>query len=76
MSTHKHLRTVIEDIYLNDNKITEDLLSKLINEFKKIYNNNSIQEIKVTASYKNINAIEFYKKNSFNESELTLKLEI
>ncbi|WP_407391453.1 SseB family protein [Methanobrevibacter sp.] len=34
MSTHKHLRTVIEDIYLNDNNITEDLLSKLINEFR------------------------------------------
>ena len=50
--------------------------TKLINEFKKICNNNSIQEIKVTASYKNINAIEFYKKNGFNEFELTLKLEI
>ena len=50
--------------------------TKLINEFKKICNNNGIQEIKVTASYKNINAIEFYKKNGFNEFELTLKLEI
>ena len=50
--------------------------TKLINEFKKICNNNGIQEIKVTASYKNINAIKFYKKNGFNESELTLKIEI
>lgn len=50
--------------------------TKLINEFKKICNNDGIQEIKVTASYKNTNAIKFYKKNGFNESELTLKLEI
>lgn len=34
MSNHKHLRTVIEDIYSNDNKLTENLLSKLINEFR------------------------------------------
>lgn len=34
MITHKHLRTVIEDIYLNDNSITEELLLKLINEFR------------------------------------------
>ena len=34
MITHKHLRVVIEDIYLNDNKITEDLLNRLMNEFR------------------------------------------
>ena len=34
MSNHKHLRTVIEDIHANDDKLTEDLLFKLINEFK------------------------------------------
>lgn len=34
MTNHKHLRTVIEDIYSNDNKLTENLLSKLINEFR------------------------------------------
>lgn len=34
MITHKHLRTVIEDIYLNGNEITEDLLLRLINEFR------------------------------------------
>lgn len=31
---HKHLRVVIEDIYLNNNEITESLLLKLINEFR------------------------------------------
>ena len=34
MITHKHLRVVIEDIYLNDNEITGDLLLRLINEFR------------------------------------------
>lgn len=34
MANHKHLRTVIEDIHSNDDKLTKDLLLKLINEFK------------------------------------------
>lgn len=34
MISHKHLRSVIEDIYLNDNKITEELFLRLINEFR------------------------------------------
>lgn len=34
MANHKHLRSIIEDIYANGNQLTEDLLLKLINEFK------------------------------------------
>ena len=34
MTNHKHLRTVIEDIHANDDKLTQDLLLRLINEFK------------------------------------------
>ncbi len=34
MASHKHLRTVIEDIYTNGNRLTEDLAFKLINEFR------------------------------------------
>lgn len=34
MISHKHLRLVIEDIYLNDNRLTEELLLRLINEFR------------------------------------------
>ncbi len=34
MISHKHLRSAIEDIYLNDNKITEELFLRLINEFR------------------------------------------
>ena len=34
MISHKHLRLVIEDIYSNDNLINENLLTRLINEFR------------------------------------------
>ena len=34
MTNHRHLRTVIEDIYSNDNRLTEELTSRLINEFR------------------------------------------
>lgn len=34
MTNHKHLRVVIEDIYSNNNKLTEDLDLRLINEFR------------------------------------------
>lgn len=47
--------------------------SKLINKFKEYCLQNRIEEIKVTASAKNINAIHFYKKNGFDEFEITLK---
>ena len=47
--------------------------SKLMNEFKSYCIQNSIEELKVTASAKNNNAIKFYKKNGFDEFEITLK---
>lgn len=34
MITHQHLKTLIEDIYLNDNMLTEDYSVKLINELR------------------------------------------
>ena len=34
MSAHKHLRQVIEDIHANDDRLTKDLLLRLVNEFK------------------------------------------
>ena len=50
--------------------------SKLFDEFKKICKEKGINEIKVVASYNNLNAIDFYKRKGFNESELTLKQNI
>lgn len=46
---------------------------KLFEEFKKICKENRINEIKVVASYSNLNAIDFYKRNGFIESEVILK---
>ena len=34
MTGHKHLRVVIEDIYSNNNELTEDLTLRLIHEFR------------------------------------------
>lgn len=34
MTNHKHLRTVIEDIYSNENQLTEELTARLIHEFR------------------------------------------
>ena len=34
MTNHKHLRVVIEDIYANNNQLTEDLTLRLIHEFR------------------------------------------
>lgn len=42
-------------------------------EFKTICKENDIKELKVVASYKNTNAINFYKKNGFEEADITLK---
>lgn len=50
--------------------------TKLINEFKGYCSQNKIEELKVTASAKNKNAIEFYTRNGFNEFEITLKQKI
>ena len=34
MTNHKHLRVVLEDIYSNNNQLTEELTIRLINEFR------------------------------------------
>lgn len=47
--------------------------SRLFEEFKAICQENDIKELKVVASYKNTNAINFYKKNGFEEADITLK---
>ena len=50
--------------------------SRLLAEFKRICKEHKINEIKVVASFKNVNAIDFYKNNGFSESELVLKQNI
>lgn len=50
--------------------------TKLIDAFKEYCFNNKIEELKVTASAKNKNAIKFYMENGFNDFEITLKQKI
>ena len=48
----------------------------LINNFKEYCKTKDISNIKVVASYKNKNAIEFYRKNGFEEFDITLTTKI
>ena len=48
----------------------------LINNFKNYCRNNNISNLKVVASSKNKNAIEFYRKNGFDDFNLTLTMNI
>lgn len=50
--------------------------TKLIETFKSDMKNNNITEIRVTASYKNFKAKEFYKNNGFYDFETTYKMDI
>jgi len=49
---------------------------KLINNFKDYCRENNIYNVKVEASAKNENAINFYKKNGFEEFNITLTMSI
>ena len=48
----------------------------LINDFKKYCISNGIKNLIVTASAKNNNAIEFYRKNGFNDFNVTLTMNL
>ena len=48
----------------------------LINSFKEYCKNNNIENLKVTASFKNKKAIDFYLRNGFEEFNLTLTTKI
>ena len=49
---------------------------KLIDDFKEYCKNQNINNIKVVASFKNKDAINFYYKNGFKEFDLTLTMSI
>lgn len=48
----------------------------LINDFKKYCISNGIKNLIVNASAKNISAIEFYRRNGFNDFNITLTMNI
>ena len=48
----------------------------LINYFKEYCKSNNVYNMQVIASYKNRDAIEFYRKNGFEEFDITLTAKI
>ena len=49
---------------------------RLINSFKDYCKSQNIHNLKVVASSKNEKAIDFYRKNGFEDFDLTLTMEI
>lgn len=64
----------LDNMFILENYRNYGIGTKLVNEFKKYCLNIGIQEIKVTASARNNNAISFYKKNGFEDFEVTFKM--
>lgn len=66
----------INNMFIDDNYRGYGIGKKLINSFKNYCKDNNIFNLKVTASYRNKNAIAFYHKNGFEEFNLTLTANI
>ena len=66
----------IDNMYVSEEYRRSGLGTNLITKFKEYCKEFDIQEIKVTASSKNCNAIKFYKKNGFEDFEYTLKMKL
>ena len=66
----------INNMFINDNYRGYGIGKKLVDSFKTYCKDNNIFNLKVTASFKNKNAIEFYRRNDFEEFDLTLTAKI
>lgn len=64
----------LENMFILEDYRKYGIGTKLVNEFKNYCLENGMNEIKVTASAKNSNAINFYKKNGFDDFEVTFKM--
>lgn len=63
----------VDNMFILENYRRYGTGSKLMDKFKQYCIQNDIEELIVTAAAKNYNAIDFYKKNGFEEFEMTLK---
>ena len=70
---NKYSQAELDNMCILDQYRKLGIGSKLLKKFKEICIENNMQELKVVASYKNQNAINFYKKNGFEEADITLK---
>lgn len=66
----------INNMFIDANYRSYGIGKKLVNKFKIYCKEKNINNLIVTASSKNINAINFYKKNGFEDFNLTLTMNI
>ncbi len=66
----------INNMFIRDTVRGLGIGSNLINEFKAYCKKNGIDNLMVTASANNIDAISFYKKNGFDDFNLMLTMNI
>ena len=66
----------INNMLVDDNYRGYGIGKKLIDYFKDYCKENNIYNLKVVASAKNINAINFYKKQGFDNFDVTLTMNI
>lgn len=66
----------LNNMFINESFRGYGIGKKLTDSFKNYCKTNNIDNIKVTASYKNKDAINFYKKCGFSEFDLTLTIKI
>lgn len=66
----------LDNFYIDEEYRRQGIGKRLVEEFKKYCINKEIEEIKVTASAKNMNAKAFYQNNGFDEFEVTYKMEL
>ena len=64
----------LDNMFIKEEYRKYGIGTKLFQEFKNYCRQLDIDEIKVTASAKNINAINFYKKNGFEDFDVTFKM--
>ena len=66
----------LDNFYIDEQYRRKGIGKKLVEELKKYCILQDIEEMKVTANYKNINAREFYKNNGFDDFEITYKMKL
>ena len=80
IATHNSVRlnpiSELDNCYVEEEYRRYGIGTLLLNKFKEYCSNKGIEEMKVTASALNVNAIDFYKKNGFTDFEVTLKTKI
>lgn len=64
----------LDNMFIKEKYRKYGIGTKLFQEFKNYCRQLNIDEMKVTASAKNINAINFYKKNGFEDFDVTFKM--